>query len=160
VVFGDGRVFDRWTAPLVDEDGLLHGRAWYYRDVTVERRAEKALEETQRRSAFLAEAGAALTSSMDYRVLLERLGDVSTEWFADWCAIDLVQRDREIERVVIASRDRERAALVGEVDALRRYPSDSAASEGVRRVIETGQWDMRDKIEDSWLEREAHGRED
>ena len=160
IVFADGRVFDRWTAPLVDEEGELHGRAWYYREITAERRAEEALEDGQRRAAFLAEAGAALTSSMDYRVLLTALADVATEWFADWCAIDLVQRDQSIERVVIASRDQEKAVLAEEVDALRRYPSDPAASEGVRRVIESGQWDMRDKVEDAWLVREARGQED
>ena len=160
IVFRDGRVFDRWSAPLIDEAGELRGRAWYYRDVTVERRAAKQLEEGQQRAALLAEAGGALTSSTDYLVLLRRLAGLVTEWFADWCAIDLLQRDRSIERAVIASRDEEKTALVSSVDALRRYPSDPTASEGVRRAIETGQWDMREQIRDEWLVREARGSED
>jgi len=119
-------------------------------------RAEAAAE----RLRFLARASEVLTSSMDHRLLLERLADAATEWFADWCVIDVVRRDRSIERTVINGRDRQKAALVAEVDTLHRYPSDPAASLGVRRVIETGQWDMREQIQDAWLEQEARGQED
>ena len=160
LVFKDGRVFDRWTAPLVDETGDVRGRGWYYRDVTAERRAEEVLEDARRRASFLAEAAAALTSTMDYRLLLERLADVTTEWFADWCAIDLVQRDGTIERLVIASKDRSHLDDARRLDGLRHYPVDPAAMEGVRKVIATGQWDMRDRIEDEWLVREARGSQD
>jgi serine phosphatase RsbU (regulator of sigma subunit) len=119
-------------------------------------RAEAAAE----RLRFLARASETLTSSMDYRLLLERLAEAATEWFTDWCVIDVVRRDRSIERTVITGRDSKKAALVAEVDTLRRYPSDPEASLGVRRVIETGQWDMRERIEDAWLEQEARGQED
>jgi serine phosphatase RsbU (regulator of sigma subunit) len=119
-------------------------------------RAEAAAE----RLRFLARASEVLTSSMNYRLLLERLAETATEWFADWCVIDVVRRDRSIERTVITGRDRTKAARVAEIDTLRRYPSDPAASLGVRRVIETGQWDMREQIEDAWLEQEAQGQED
>jgi PAS domain S-box-containing protein len=157
--FLDGRVFDRWTAPLVDETGDVRGRGWYYRDVTAERREEKILEEGRRRASFLAEAGAALTSTMDYRLLLERLADVATEWFADWCTIDLVKRDGTIERAVIATKDFDHLSDAQRLDALRHYPADPSVMEGVQKVIETGQWDMRDRIEDEWLVREARGNE-
>ncbi|MGZ4212658.1 MAG: GAF domain-containing SpoIIE family protein phosphatase [Actinomycetota bacterium] len=118
------------------------------------------VEEGQGRAAFLAEVGAALTSSMDDRALLSSLADVTVEWFSDWCVIDLVQRDGSIERAVIASRDRKAAVLAERVDTLRRYPADESASRGVRRVIATGQWELLEGIEDSWLEREADGRTD
>ena len=160
IVFQDGREFDRWTAPLFDESLELRGRAWYYRDVTTERQAAKVLEEGQRRAALLAEAGSALTSSTKYQVLLQRLATVTTEWFADWCAIDLVQRDGSIDRLIIESKDHAKVEEALEVDALRRYPSDPTAGQGARKVIETGQWDMRESIEDDWLLREAGGRED
>jgi GAF domain-containing protein len=160
IAFGDGREFERWTAPLIDETGELRGRGWYYRDITTERRAARQLEEGQRRAALLAEAGAALTSSTKYEVLLRRLANVMVEWFSDWCTIDLTNRDGSIQQLIIESRDTEHIADVERVDALRRYPSDPTASEGVRRVIETGQWEMRDEIRDDWLVREAHGRED
>jgi PAS domain S-box-containing protein len=160
IVFKDGRVFDRWSAPLIDETGELRGRAWYYRDVTTEMRAAKQLEEGQKRAALLAEVGAALTSTTSYEVLLQRVAGVMTEWFADWCAIDLVQRDDTIERVVIASRDREKVEVASGFDPLRRYPRDPSVGRGVRHVIETGEWDIRERIEDEWLVREASGNGD
>src|SRR5439155_21870276 len=84
----------------------------------------------------------------------------TTEWFSDWSAIDLVQRDGSIDRLVIESRDRVKVGEAIEVDALRRYPSDPTASEGVRRGIRPGRWEMLETIQDDWLVREAHGRQD
>lgn len=45
VRFRDGRVFERWSAPVVGADGASYGRGWYFRDITERRRQEAALEE-------------------------------------------------------------------------------------------------------------------
>jgi PAS domain S-box-containing protein len=153
--FRDGRVIERWSAPLRDPDGVIRGRGWFLRDVTGQRATEQVLEETRRRASLLSEAGAVLTSSMDFRTLVSKVADLVATWFADWVAIDLVDRDGSIDRVAIANRRPEEAARVAEVDTLRRYPADPAASVGVRRVIESGHWDMQDLIKDEWLQREA-----
>jgi len=50
----DGRVFDRYTAPLEAPDGSYVGRAWYTRDVTAERVAEQRLAESSMRYRHLA----------------------------------------------------------------------------------------------------------
>jgi PAS domain S-box-containing protein len=39
----DGRVFDRYTAPIRSEDGAYYGRIWWFRDMTDRKRAEEAL---------------------------------------------------------------------------------------------------------------------
>jgi diguanylate cyclase (GGDEF)-like protein/PAS domain S-box-containing protein len=36
----DGRVFDRYSAPMTDGEGRYHGRVWYFRDITQYRQAE------------------------------------------------------------------------------------------------------------------------
>jgi PAS domain S-box-containing protein len=36
----DGRCFDRYTSPLIGENGKFYGRAWYFRDITEQKRAE------------------------------------------------------------------------------------------------------------------------
>ena len=53
-VLNDGRVFDRYSTPLIGPDGTRYGRVWYARDVTEQKRAEQALFETGERFASLA----------------------------------------------------------------------------------------------------------
>jgi len=43
----DGRIFDRDSVPLYDENGKYLGRAWFFRDVTERVRAERALRESE-----------------------------------------------------------------------------------------------------------------
>lgn len=54
VAFIDGRVFDRYGAPCVGDDGTYYGWAWYFRDVTAQKRTERALFESGERFATLA----------------------------------------------------------------------------------------------------------
>ena len=39
----DGRIFDRYGAPIVGEDGSYHGRVWYFHDITHRKAAQNAL---------------------------------------------------------------------------------------------------------------------
>jgi PAS domain S-box-containing protein len=50
----DGRVFDRYGAPLVGADGSYYGFAWYFRDVTEQKRNEEELVRSGERFANLA----------------------------------------------------------------------------------------------------------
>ena len=48
----DGRVFDRYTAPAIDDDGTYYGRIWVFEDITDRTRYEerlRALNEVSRR---------------------------------------------------------------------------------------------------------------
>ncbi|HYF01425.1 MAG TPA: PAS domain S-box protein, partial [Planctomycetota bacterium] len=48
----DGRVFDRYSAPVRSRDGVHYGRVWFFRDITgrtrTERELRRAAEETRR----------------------------------------------------------------------------------------------------------------
>lgn len=44
LVLADGRVFDRYSAPIVGPDEHYHGRVWYFRDITGRKQGEKQLE--------------------------------------------------------------------------------------------------------------------
>ncbi|MCB9077578.1 MAG: PAS domain S-box protein [Anaerolineaceae bacterium] len=47
----DGRVFDRYTAPLVDGQAF-YGRVWYYRDLTEQLKLETQLRQSQKMEAI------------------------------------------------------------------------------------------------------------
>ena len=69
-----------------------------------ERAARAAAEAAKDRSAFLAEAGALLSASLDYEQTLARLGDLCVKSLADWCVIDLLE-GRELHRLAGACTD-------------------------------------------------------
>jgi len=54
ITLRDGRVFDRYSAPMIAEDGRYYGRVWYFRDITNRKRAEEAIRE---RENLLSEVG-------------------------------------------------------------------------------------------------------
>jgi PAS domain S-box-containing protein len=56
VRFVDGRIFDRYSAPVRSADGVHYGRVWYYRDITEQKRTEASLRERERFIQSIADA--------------------------------------------------------------------------------------------------------
>jgi signal transduction histidine kinase/DNA-binding response OmpR family regulator len=73
-------------------------------EVEHERGARAAAEEAERRSAFLARAGALLSESLDHEETLARLSRLCVQSLADTCVLDLVE-GTEIRRVASACAD-------------------------------------------------------
>ena len=83
---------------------------------------------------ILAEA-APLLASLDLDEALKALERLVVPEIADWCAIHLVDRFGDVQRIDVAHRDPERLAFA--LDLERRYPPDPKSS-GVHTVIATG----------------------
>ena len=96
--------------------------------------AEQALRE---RMTFLAEASELLASSLDYNRTLARLARLCVPGLADWCAIDILGPNGEIERLAVAHQDPDKVRWAHELQ--ERYPPDPEAPRGVANVLRTGE---------------------
>jgi PAS domain S-box-containing protein len=121
---------------------------------TVEARShQESLRESEERFRFLAESGAALTSSLDYRTTLANVARLAVPTLADWCAVDVLEEDGSVERLAVEHSDPEKVALAFELQ--ERNPQDQDATRGVRKVLETGEPDMMAEIPEELLDEVA-----
>jgi PAS domain-containing protein len=49
ILMKDGRVFDRYSAPMIGPDGQYFGRVWYFRDITEHKEADEMLRKSEER---------------------------------------------------------------------------------------------------------------
>ena len=115
--------------------------------------AEQALRE---RLAFLDEATALLTSSLDLERTLERLVSLAVPQIADWCAIDvLIEETGEIEQIVVAHQDPERKRWAEEVRTRSRQVRIDDEFDLTARVIRTGEPQFLREVPQELLEEAA-----
>jgi PAS domain S-box-containing protein len=126
------------------------GLSVYFHDTTVRKRAEDA-------QRFLAEAGDALSSSLDYRTTLASVARLAVPTLADWSAVDVLEGDGSVERLAVEHPDPEKVALAYELE--RRYPPDPDAPGGLHHVLRTGEPEMMAEIPEELLDQAAHDEE-
>jgi PAS domain S-box-containing protein len=109
----------------------------------------KRAEEKQR---FLADTGALLSSSLDYRVKLRSVARLAVPTLADWCAVDVLEHG-SVERLAVEHPDPNKVALALKLQA--RYPPDLEAASGVPEVLRTGRVEFYPEVTDEMLQAAA-----
>jgi PAS domain S-box-containing protein len=108
-------------------DGETLGWVGVSFDITIRKRAEERLE-------FLAEAGRLLALSLDPETTLGRIAALCVPKLADWCTVDLLSEEGQLNLVVINHRNPERVAMAREL-RLEYPPSDD---DDIQRAVRGG----------------------
>jgi PAS domain S-box-containing protein len=157
-------------SPIKDSDGTIVGASVIAHDnserkrieeqrirlLQMEQEARVQMQHAERRASFLAEAQALLASSLDYATTLENLARLSVPHISDWCIVDVLNPDGNIERLATAHADPEKEALAGELR--RRYPNTDL-ERGAEEAIAIGRSTLVGKVSDEQLARAAHDEE-
>ncbi|MDP8987393.1 MAG: SpoIIE family protein phosphatase [Actinomycetota bacterium] len=99
--------------------------------------------------AFLAEASAVMSESLDYEATLTRLAELVVPRLADWCVVHLALDGDTIRPVVVAHTDPAKAELLRELQ--RRYPLDPDAPVGPGVVVRTRRPSYHPDVDDDLL---------
>ena len=122
-----------------------------------EKTARSEMHQDQLRLAFLTKASNVLASSLDYLITLTNLANLVTPAIADCCAIDEVEKDGTIKRIVVSHVDPEKIKLVYELS--QKYPPVNNASKGIYEVIRSHQSELYHIISAELIESVAHDKE-
>ncbi len=122
---GVERPIEDSAAPIKDVHGATVGVVLIFRDVTEQRQAQAALKRGEQASRFLADASKSLAALVDYGSTMQKVARLAVPFFADWCAVDLVEADGSVRRVAVVHADPAKLELARELE--RRYPSDLTA---------------------------------
>ncbi len=119
------RVFSVEGRVVLDEAGVPAQIIGAGQDITEQHEAEitarklieeqtrrSAAEAEQRRAAFLADASRVLGASFDYHTTLAKLAQLAVPAVADFCTVDILDRNGAIQRLGIAHADPEKEQLL------------------------------------------------
>lgn len=125
---------ERWlivrSSPVSDaESDRVDYAVNVFEDITEVKRAQLA-------ESFMAEASRVLASSMDYTETLRGVTRLAVPRLADWCAVDVLSEQGEIERVAVHHADPQRLALAEQLN--RTYRPRLHEPAGVPEVIRSG----------------------
>jgi hypothetical protein len=109
-------------------------------------------ERAEERQHFLAETGALLSSSLDYRATLASVARLAVPTLADWCAVDVLTEDGSVERLAVEHEDPQKISLALKMQ--ERYPPRPRSPQ--RGAERTEDWPSRVLPRDH--RRDARGR--
>jgi PAS domain S-box-containing protein len=126
---------ERWlvvrAAPVVDPDTKRITHAVnVFENITGVKRAEVS-------EAFMAEASRILASSVDYASTLRQVARLAVPQIADWCTIDVLDDENEVERVAVTHVNPDRQRTLQELERL--YPPRLDEEVGIGEVLRNGQ---------------------
>jgi PAS domain S-box-containing protein len=123
-----------------------------------EQSARAEAEAAERRLAFLAEASAQLSTSLDYEVTLSNVARLAVPRLADYCAIDMIDEDNQVRSLELADVNPEKEAQGRKMH--EEHPVDPASNHPVAQVLRSGRPILFTDVDDDVLRLFAEDDED
>lgn len=127
------------------------------RAIAAQTAARQAAETSRGHLAFLAQASAILSSSLDYENTLNRVAELAVPRLADWCGIYLTGERGEILPVAVTHVDPERVRFVRQL--LERFPPRASDPAGIAEIIRTGRPQIYPEISEEDLAASISGEQ-
>src|SRR5579863_7803511 len=102
------------------------------------RTAKELLEQAERAASdqrLLMKVGVELGASLDYETILQNVARLVVADFADWCLVDVVDRQGRVRDVAVAHRAEDKEELARSL--VQKLPQLPSAPHGVARVLRT-----------------------
>ena len=96
--------------------------------LAAERRSRAIAEQARQRLELLAKAGSVLSRSLEPHATLQAIASIVVPDIADWCRVDLLDANGEIQRALTYHSDPEKARRGVELVARLKMPRDSPGS--------------------------------
>lgn len=161
----DGRLVDVSISisSIKNYNGELVGFSKIARDITrqkksaeeirnlleLEKKARYESEKNHKRLKILTRAGEVLNSSLNYEQTLSQLAKVTVPGLADWCAVEVLDKNGRLQRVAVEHIDRSKVKFAFEI--AKKYPSEADENRGVYKVLKTGLTEIYKNIPDEYL---------
>ncbi|PTL78248.1 ATP-binding sensor histidine kinase [Vitiosangium sp. GDMCC 1.1324] len=114
-------------------------------------RAEQAVR-------FLAEWSLMLAESLDFETTLAKVTRSVVPYLADWCIVDVVEKDGTIRPVTVAHVEPTKEQLLREL--IEKYPPTWDTAEGLIQVLRTGQPLLIPEVDEEALRKRNPGRDE
>jgi PAS domain S-box-containing protein len=102
------------------------------------------------RLAFMLRASELLSDSLDYEATLRQVADLAVPGIADWCSIELIDAEGNLEQVAVAHVEPDKRKLA--VQLRQRFPPDPNAPTGSAQVLRTGRTELVEYIDDTLID--------
>jgi PAS domain S-box-containing protein len=129
---GEYHWFRLHAIPTRDDEGRLIGWVGTSADVDDPARDDR----NHRNQRFLAEAGALLAASLRYEETISQVAELAVPRIADWCAVDLLDAQGQLQSLAIAHADPARVSLVRKL--MDEYPNDPEQPTAAFEVARNG----------------------